>query len=271
MQLAAEACPDAAALAALLGEPVRRAAAAGAGLVVLPQLADLIGRDRLELQVEARRVAAELARGERIHLVFGAAEGGKAGFLCSPGGEVIGRQRQTHLLPPEKEWGLVPGDELFTFDTEVGRLGLLVGTDAWYPEVSRILALQGAQVLLSLQAVCRPYTPWRQVAGIWQEAQQNQTFAVESCLSGRLAGSAGLEFEGRSAVFAPCEMTPGETGILNDTPDEAGLVLARLDFAARERVISRYPVLGLLNSPLYHRYFPGVYTMHPGSEGGAQP
>ncbi|MBC7337964.1 MAG: hypothetical protein H5U01_17055, partial [Clostridia bacterium] len=127
----------------------------------------------------------------------------------------------------------------------------------------------GAQVLLSLQAVRRPYSSWRQLAGIWQEVQQNQTFGVESCLHGRLALPEGdVEFEGRTAIFAPCEMTPGQTGILKEGPDEAGLVLARLDFAAREEVIRQYPVLGLLNPGLYRRYLPAVYALDPAAEAG---
>ncbi|MCL5676867.1 MAG: hypothetical protein M1602_03180 [Firmicutes bacterium] len=282
VQLAARACESPSDLAALLGDPVRAAARAGARLMALPQLADLVGRDR-PLQAEVPRVAAELAREAKVYLAVGAAEAGNAGFIFSPDGEMLGWQRQTHLLPEDTARGLVAGDELAIFDTEIGCLGLVVGADAWYPEVSRILALQGAEILISLQAVQRPYTQWRQVAGMWQEVQQNQTFGIESCLHGRVTGPSGesfdavdMEFEGRSAIFAPCEMTPGETGVLNDAPDADGLVIARLDFAARRRVIEQYSVLGLLNPPLYHRYFPGVYAPRPapggpgdGGEGGA--
>jgi len=268
VQLEPRCCESTADLVSLLDDSVRRAAGAGASLVVLPHLADLVDRSRPRMAEALALTAGDLARDAGVYLALGLPGEGNAGLLIGPDGKLIGRQWQTHLLPEERERGLVAGGDLLTFRTEVGRLGMLVGTDAWYPEVSRILALQGAEILLSLQAVRRPYTSWRQIAGIWQEVQQNQTFGVESCLHGHLRSPATgekVEFEGRSAIFAPCEMTPGETGILNDAPDGAGLVLARLDFAAREQVIERYPVLGLLNPRLYCRYFPTVYRSCPGA------
>ncbi|MEW5935740.1 MAG: nitrilase-related carbon-nitrogen hydrolase, partial [Bacillota bacterium] len=261
VQLEPRRCPGEGEAADLLRRPVQRAARAGARLVVLPYLGDLFAGLDLRHPTGA---AGEVAREAGVYLALGLLERGRVGVLLGPDGKVVGQQRQTHLPPEERRAGLVPGDQVFVFPTEVGHLGLLVGQDAWYPEVSRILALQGAQVLLSLQAVRRPYSSWRQLAGIWQEVQQNQTFGVESCLHGHLALPEGdVEFEGRTAIFAPCEMTPGQTGILKEGPDEAGLVLARLDFAAREGVIRQYPVLGLLNPGLYRRYLPAVYTLDP--------
>ncbi|MDI6893468.1 MAG: nitrilase-related carbon-nitrogen hydrolase [Bacillota bacterium] len=301
VQLEPRWCESVSEVADLLRGPVERAARAGARLVVLPYLGDLLARPHAGHSARAAGtpapgahdesvgaaggairgaavhgeavggeaddlvgVAGEVAREAGVYLALGLPDRGRVGVLLGPDGRVLGGQRQTHVLPEERTVGLVPGDELFVFPTEVGRFGMLVGSDAWYPEVSRILALQGAQVLLSLQAVRRPYVSWRQLAGIWQEVQQNQTLGVESCLHGRLALPCGeVEFEGRTAIFAPCEMTPGETGILNDGPDEEGLVLAHLDFAAREEVIRQYPVLGLLNPRLYRRYLPAVYRSAP--------
>ncbi|MDI6822770.1 MAG: nitrilase-related carbon-nitrogen hydrolase [Bacillota bacterium] len=266
VQLEAHRCPSEGEAAVLLRGPVQRAARAGARLVVLPYLGDLFAGPGLR---HPTGIAGEVAREAGVYLALGLLERGRVGVLLGPDGKVLGQQRQTHVPPEDRSAGLVPGDQVFVFPTEVGHIGLLVGDDAWYPEVSRILALQGAQVLLSLQAVRRPYSSWRQLAGIWQEVQQNQTFGVESCLHGRLALPEGdVEFEGRTAIFAPCEMTPGQTGILKEGPDEAGLVLARLDFAAREEVIRQYPVLGLLNPGLYRRYLPAVYALHPATEAG---
>ncbi len=62
-------------------------------------------------------------------------------------GQVVGKYRKTHLPLAEAEWGVVPGEELPVFDTDFGRIGLMVCWDNWFPEVARGLARQGAEVI----------------------------------------------------------------------------------------------------------------------------
>lgn len=200
-------------------------------------------------------------------------------YLLSPGGEVLGRQRQTHLRAVERARGLAAGEELLVFPTEIGSIGLVVGGDAWYPEVSRILTLQGADILVAPLTLLTPYPKERQWAGMWQEVQQNQTFAIECGLEGCLGG---LEFHAQTAVMAPCEMTPGQTGYLGDPALISGQITAGrqtgilgptlicdLDFSARQELIANYDILSLLNLDLYRRYFPGLYrlVLRNGGEG----
>jgi len=72
--------------------------------------------------------------------------------LVGPEG-YIGRYRKTHLWNNEKLW-FTPGDEGYpVFETKIGRIGLLVCWDIWFPEVPRILAQLGADI------VCAP-TNW---------------------------------------------------------------------------------------------------------------
>ncbi|MBU4185680.1 MAG: hypothetical protein KKC23_05690, partial [Proteobacteria bacterium] len=52
-------------------------------------------------------------------------------------GEVLGKQRRTHLSSVEDEREWFGGDELSVFDTPVGRIGLVIGYDVYFPEVSR--------------------------------------------------------------------------------------------------------------------------------------
>lgn len=201
--------------------------------------------------------------------------------VIGPEGAVLGRQAQTHATRREASQGLMTADRLAPVETPWGKLGIAAGTDAWYPEVSRILALAGADVLLFPQAVAGPYPFWRQVAGSWQEVQQNQVFGVES-------GLAGGPFRGRAAVFGPCELTPGQTGQLagvgipygavtdlrqplpgeeEEAPRSEGLVLADLDFGRLAEVRRAYPIFAMLNPEAYQHYFPGVYDRHERSAG----
>lgn len=173
--------------------------------------------------------------------------------LFDPKGQKIGEQFQTHLSREEIAWGLVRGEKLLVWPTPIGNLGLVAGTDIWHPEVSRILALQGADLVLAPAAVPAPYNQWLQVAAMWQQVQQNQFFALENWLQGRIGTTA---FQGNAPILAPCEMTPQETGYLTN---ESKTSVAKLDFTRRQKVIEAYPILKHLNPPLYHHYLPTLY------------
>lgn len=205
-------------------------------------------------------------------------------FLFSPQGQVILEQAQTHFSPWEEEllsggknifpghnfWTagendfdpllyLDRGDSLQVVNTPLGVLGVVLGTDAWYPEVSRILALQGAQVLLALTALPLPYNPWRQVAGMWQQVQQNQVYCAEACLVGNFLGKS---FAGKSSLYGPCEITPGETGVLSQAESVTGpeKIEARISLETLGEIRSRYPLREHFNIPLYRRELGRVYS-----------
>lgn len=258
---------------------------------------------------EFKREWSELARAGELfvgaaRLFTGAAQNGErnVAFLFGPDGSVLLEQAQTHLTRVERENGLIPGEDLDVADLPFGRVGFAVGTDCWYPEVSRILALRGVDIILAPVAVPRPYGFWQQAAGLWEEVQQNQVFGIEAGLAGYAALDANGEgkktiYEGRTAIMAPVEVTPGETGYLahvlgpaelmdedhagmedagmeatsgraagaapQETPaaeDEAGLVVtARLEPAMLEEARRAFPIFHFLNVPLYRKWIPAVY------------
>lgn len=60
----------------------------------------------------------------------------------------VERQRKLHVTPHEtKWWGVQPGSALRTFDTDRGRIAVLVGYDVQFPELARIAFAQGARIL----------------------------------------------------------------------------------------------------------------------------
>ncbi len=246
-----------------------RAKADGAELLVLPLLPD-VGPPE-----EFSRRWSESARKIGVFLAVGRMAGGgvnqNVGYLFGPDGSLPLKQAQTHLTKSELEAGIVAGTDLDLAELPCGRVGFAVGTDCWYPEVNRILALRGADVILAPVAVSGPYGFWRQAAGLWEEVQQNQVFGIE----------AGLElpgrFEGRTAVMAPVEVTPGETGYLahvlgpaelmdeghatsrSEPTGAAAFVTARIDPAMLEKARKGFPIFHFFNVPLYRRWFPGIY------------
>ncbi len=142
---------------------IRECAAAGARLVVLPELASTgySFDTREEAYAHAEPVPdgptctawAELARELDVYVVAGIAESEgvhlyDTAVLVGPEG-FIGSYRKTHLWNREKLI-FTPGTSYPVFETRIGRIGLLVCWDIWFPEVPRILAAQGADVICSV-------------------------------------------------------------------------------------------------------------------------
>ncbi|WP_447643869.1 nitrilase family protein [Nocardioides zeae] len=142
---------------------VRACAAEGARLVVLPELASTgySFDTREEAYAHAEPVPdgptctawAELARELDVYVVAGIAESDgvqlfDTAVLIGPEG-FIGKYRKTHLWNREKLI-FTPGSSYPVFETRIGRIGLLVCWDIWFPEVARILTAQGADVICSV-------------------------------------------------------------------------------------------------------------------------
>ncbi len=275
-----------------LAVPVGRAAEEGAQLVVLPpycglallgavlplepdmRLADAMAvggyptladglRDKGALLREAYETVGSLLAVEHgLWLAAGtvvAPEGDgvyHTAYLFDPDGEVVGRQHQTHLSARERSWGLSRGDTLKVFDAPVGRLGFVVGSDVLYPEVSRILALQGANVLVHPTAGVYTEADW--LRRLWREVQANQVFGLEAPLLGDVWGQ---PLTGRATLHVPLNVTRDRRGVLAQalSTDRAEVVVAELDFVRLQWAVDDYPIFSVLNYGMYERYFPHVY------------
>lgn len=73
-------------------------------------------------------------------------------LLIDRKGDVIVNYHKTHLTMEEKISGLVPGDESIVVDTEIGKLGIAVCWDLYYPEFVRTLAKKGAEIIINPSA-----------------------------------------------------------------------------------------------------------------------
>lgn len=139
---------------------VRRAAAGGVDLVVLPELAS--SGYVLSSEEEASRTAqsadhgalvealAEVCAESRMHCIVGVNEQRgsvrhNSAVLVGPGGTVA-TYRKLHLFNDEKTW-FEPGGELPVVDLPFGRVGMVICYDLWFPEAARALALAGAEVI----------------------------------------------------------------------------------------------------------------------------
>ncbi len=76
--------------------------------------------------------------------------------LISPKGEIMANYKRCQPTPPPlnaRLYGgrmhLLPGNELMVVDTELGKIGLIICSELWVPELSRIETLMGAEVIIA--------------------------------------------------------------------------------------------------------------------------
>jgi predicted amidohydrolase len=139
---------------------IEEAAAAGAGLVVLPECA-IPGYvfDSLEealpfgepIPGPSTEILGAAAQRLGLHIVCGMLERDgdrlyNAAPLIGPDG-LVGSYRKTHLPFLGVDRFVTPGDEFHVYDTPLGRIGIEICYDLRFPEVTRALALAGADVV----------------------------------------------------------------------------------------------------------------------------
>jgi N-carbamoylputrescine amidase len=160
---------------------IEEAAAAGAQLVVLPELANT--GYMFESRAEALELAEPIpggpsalawidaARSLGIHIAAGITERDgdhlyNSALLAGPDG-MVGTYRKLHLWNQENLIFERGNLGLPVFDTRIGKLGIAICYDGWFPEVYRLLSMQGADI------ICVP-TNWVPMPG---ESEQGMPMA----------------------------------------------------------------------------------------------
>ena len=186
--------------------------------------------------------------------------------VFGPDGAVLGVHDKMMLA--QEDAGLASaGDVWQVVKTPVGRLGIMLGEEALYPETGRVLAFQGADLLVTLAATGSEALAAYVRHGAIAQAQDNRCFAMSSFLVGknRLAPdeNAAAGFVGRSGIYAPLEMTPRYSGVLVEmgTGEAEGLITAELD---RDRLQELWqngvePVRRRMPVNLFASYLPALY------------
>lgn len=136
-------------------------------------------------------------------------------------GTVLGAYHKSHLFAEEPQ-AFTPGEALRTFDTTLGRIGVMICYDTEFPEVARLLAMNGAQLVLAPTANMDPYRQYQAVY-LRSRAMENGIYIATTNTVGE---AGGYRFFGESAAVAPdgrvlCRGGAGEE-----------LLLAAVDFSA---------------------------------------
>jgi predicted amidohydrolase len=168
---------------------IDEAAAAGARLVTFPE--GYPGPYYGGIEYDADEVLCERARAHRVHVVYGRLEYGWDGrYLCTlrlidSDGEVAGVYSRVQVPPAHVnevlfDKDLVCGtvDDLVVHETEVGNIGLLMCSEVYSPELARVLALKGADILVyPIGGLIYELTAtWKTM--IWARAIENLVYVV---------------------------------------------------------------------------------------------
>ena len=102
-----------------------------------------------------------LARQHGLYLVVGLVERDRhliynTGVLIGPDGKLIGKYRKVCLPRNEIEAGITPGNEYPVFDTRLGKIGIMICYDGFFPEPARQLSNHGAEIIAFPVAGCNP-------------------------------------------------------------------------------------------------------------------
>lgn len=166
------------------------------------QLADTIPGD-------ITRLVGAAARRLGVHVVWPMYEKGAASpivynssALIGPDGEIIGVYRKTHPFPTERIEGggwTTPGTEAPVFDTDLGKIGMIICYDGDFPELARELTLKGAEIITRPSAFLRSFDIWELTCRA--RAYDNHVYIIGVNAVGPDAGN--NYFAGHSMIVSP--------------------------------------------------------------------
>lgn len=254
-----------------LGEGITDLAKRGAKLIVLQELHNTLYFCQTEdvdlfdlaepIPGPSTTFYCELAKKLRVVIVASLFEKRAPGLyhntavVIESNGEIVGKYRKMHIPDDPayyEKFYFTPGDMGFhPIQTSVGKLGVLVCWDQWYPEAARLMAMQGAEMLIYPTAIgyADNDTP---------EEQQRQRMAWQTVMRGHAVANGlpviavnrvgfesdpsgqtpGIQFWGTSFVAGP----QGEIVYEASTDDEESIVV-EMDMDRSEQVRRWWPFL----------------------------
>ena len=153
------------------------------------------------------------------------------GYLCKRDGG-IERFEKLHVTPDEaKVWGMQGGNTIKTFNTDCGKIGILICYDVEFPELSRILADEGMNILFVpfLTDTQNGYSRVRNCAQA--RAIENECYVAIAGSVGNLPKVHNMDIQyAQSMVFTPCDFSFPTNGIKAEaTPNTEMILIADVD------------------------------------------
>ncbi len=249
-------------------ELIRTASKRGADLLILPELFMAyapLDKPPAEMVVVAERVNGEFvsalaaeARRHRIHVAVGLLEKSRKNprkvhntvVMLGPDGRLISKHRKLQLFDSfgyNESRIFEPGAGIEgAFETRLAKMGMMTCYELRFPEMARILALQGAELII---------VPTAWLAGRMKEDHLHilaRARALENTVFLAVASQTGRVYTGRSVVVDPFGVSVCDAG------EEEGLVTVDVDLDRIRRVRKIIPSLRQTRSDVYEKYSFGL-------------
>ncbi|SIT72877.1 Predicted amidohydrolase [Ectothiorhodosinus mongolicus] len=235
---------------------VEHAARLGAKLIVTPAffacpswLPDAQqARDLASQQSMLLHQAAGIAQRWQTHIVLDTVEEQDGALyhtalLVGPSGQVLSRYRQVHVEPEIRDW-CTPGQSWTVTETQVGRVGMMLGYDGRFPESSRELALLGADIIAWPTAL--------------REKRERDLLAVPKAEDNRIylamANRTDAPFAGGSLVVPPNGFPLWELDQVSPVVTRKGAVIPTFANLALSRQKFMIPRVNMLRNRLVETY-----------------
>lgn len=242
---------------------VAQAAREGADMAVLPEMFVCPYENQAFLSNgepaggRTWKALSEMAERNGLYLVGGSfpeqADGRlyNSSFVFDSQGRQIARHRKVHLFDIDVEGGqyfresdtFTAGNDITVFDTPFGRIGLCICFDLRFPELARIMALEGAKVLLIPAAFNMTTGPLHWELLFRSRAIDDQVFTV-GCAPARDENGPYVSY-GNSLIADPWGK------ILVRAGAEEEVLMTELDLTETERVRMQLPLMSARRTDLY--------------------
>ncbi|HMK54735.1 MAG TPA: carbon-nitrogen hydrolase family protein [Methanobacteriaceae archaeon] len=172
-------------------------------------------------------------------------------FIFNSAGELIGRHRKMHLFDVDvvgqiqfkESETLTAGDTITVIDTDFAKIGVAICYDIRFPELSRLMALEGAQLLIFPGAFNLTTGPahWKAISRV--RAVDNQVY-VASCSPARDESAPYVAY-GHSMVADPW----GD--VISEASTGEEIIYAEVDLSQLEKVRQEFPLLKNSRQDIY--------------------
>lgn len=244
---------------------IDEAAARGAKLVALPEVMNLVGDNIGEgggpegIPGYSTKILAEKAKEHKIFVHCGSLReeipGGdgrsfNTTVMLDDSGKIIATYRKLHMFDVTLTDGTLcnesarirPGAEIVTADTELGRLGLSICYDIRFPELYRLLALAGAQVIFTPANFTLPTGKDHWEPLLRARAIENGCYIVAPAQIGKKPNFTAF---GNSMVVDPWGT------VIARSKDQPGVTIAEIDLDYLDKIRGQIPSLKNRRADIY--------------------
>lgn len=243
---------------------IREAMAQEIDMAVLPEMFNIpydtsrfASNAESEAEGETVHAMSALAKELGIYIVAGTIPEKAGEKICNTSfvfdriGKIVGKHRKAHLydidIPDKIQFresdSLAAGDSYTLFDTEFGRIGLAICYDIRFPEFSRIMALEGAKVMILPAAFNMTTGPAHWELLMRARAMDNQFYVV--------AASPARDIGAKYVVYGHSMVVEPWGTVVAKANESQDIIYAEVDFAKVDEVRQNMPFIKHMRKDIY--------------------